>query len=419
MKSDTYWFYIEPFVHIEITKSAYLLYNSLNFTYITGVYPEIKNMLTELTHNNSVIKISNNSIKDIKLKEFFEKVKMNYMGDYFPTSFSGAKPVQIAPNHEVIPKKIDVNMEVLHQADRYKLLEKLNKITLYINSEPTDKSLYDFSFNQFLCNINIGETYNELKYNKSEEILKSLYDSEISEINILGGNILKYSNLKLLTEYLNKLGKQTNYYFKYKDLLDTKKNETFQNISKESSILKVLVENSYSQKEIKIVNDYLLINNINTNFIFLITNKKDFNEAEKTINNLKIKNSQYLPLYIKGEFEFFKEAVFIDEVDIMGLENNQINIFQNQVINMLDFGSLLFMPDGNCYTNINSEPIGNIYNKSVYQLIYNCLTKQDKDWFLTRNKIEPCKKCMFNALCPPISNYERVIKQYNLCSVKI
>ena len=85
---------------------------------------------------------------------------------------------------------------------------------------------------------------------------------------------------------------------------------------------------------------------------------------------------------------------------------------------MYGFGALTFLPNGNCYTNINSKPIGNIYKKSIYKLIHYCLIQRDKDWLLTRNKVEPCKNCLFNALCPPISNYERVIKQYNLCTIK-
>ena len=42
---------------------------------------------------------------------------------------------------------------------------------------------------------------------------------------------------------------------------------------------------------------------------------------------------------------------------------------------------------------------------------------ESKNWFRTRSKVKPCKSCIYNALCPPISNYEYYLKEYNLCNI--
>jgi len=39
---------------------------------------------------------------------------------------------------------------------------------------------------------------------------------------------------------------------------------------------------------------------------------------------------------------------------------------------------------------------------------------QTNSWKLTRDKIDPCKNCLFQQLCPPISNYELFFEKYNL-----
>ncbi len=35
---------------------------------------------------------------------------------------------------------------------------------------------------------------------------------------------------------------------------------------------------------------------------------------------------------------------------------------------------------------------------------------------MPRQDVEPCKDCVFNSLCPPISNYEHVMGKHDLCS---
>ncbi|MBE9468407.1 MAG: hypothetical protein IMY72_08845 [Bacteroidetes bacterium] len=40
-----------------------------------------------------------------------------------------------------------------------------------------------------------------------------------------------------------------------------------------------------------------------------------------------------------------------------------------------------------------------------------------KNWFKLRTNTKPCCNCLYNTLCPPISNYEYALGKYNLCNV--
>jgi pseudo-rSAM protein len=341
------------------------------------------------------------------------------MGDYFPTYLSRKKPVQVGISSKLIKKELDINLVNLSFSEKSSLIQNLNKLTIYINSDPLDNTKFDFSYKQFTSNINIGNSYQELHFNKVINILENLYNSEIVELNISGGNLLKYSKLKQIIEFLNKLDIPTSYYFKYKNILTNKNTNIFLNLSKSNSTIKIIIDNFHSMQEIKKINDLFSSIYSNTKFVFLITDEKTLENSEKAINSIKFSNFQFLPLYIKENIEFFRNNVFFEEEDIFESKINQINIFQNQEINMFDFGSLIILPNGNVYTNVNSEKIGNIRNDKITDLLYDCITLPDKNWILTRNKINPCKDCLYNALCPPISNYERIIKQFNLCNVAI
>jgi hypothetical protein len=63
-KISNYWFYLEPFTHLEIKNAKYLLYNSLNYSYIYGDSPRISEMLNQLIINNYVIQINDSLLNE-------------------------------------------------------------------------------------------------------------------------------------------------------------------------------------------------------------------------------------------------------------------------------------------------------------------------------------------------------------------
>ena len=80
------------------------------------------------------------------------------------------------------------------------------------------------------------------------------------------------------------------------------------------------------------------------------------------------------------------------------------------------------MPTGkqshNCatlQTMKNYNEIQHFFTHSLLELIAKEL-EQNTAWRKIRNG-EPCNTCLFQYLCPPISNYELIFKRQNLCSL--
>jgi len=43
--------------------------------------------------------------------------------------------------------------------------------------------------------------------------------------------------------------------------------------------------------------------------------------------------------------------------------------------------------------------------------------KTGKAWFNTRDRVTPCKDCIYKYLCPSPSNYELTLGRNNLCHI--
>jgi pseudo-rSAM protein len=120
--------------------------------------------------------------------------------------------------------------------------------------------------------------------------------------------------------------------------------------------------------------------------------------------------------YEKFELDVFNKNIFNTLEDIFEAKPSQKDIFIRQAINQLNFGKLFILPDGSVYSNLNAPKLGTLQKHSLYDLIQKELYKQ-KNWFKLRKNDKPCKGCVYNLLCPPISTYEYVIGKYNLCNV--
>jgi len=70
------------------------------------------------------------------------------------------------------------------------------------------------------------------------------------------------------------------------------------------------------------------------------------------------------------------------------------------------------MYDEAIYTNLNHEKIYNSFdlNKIIEKEFF-----LNKSWLRIRKDVEPCNVCVYNAICPPISNYEYVLNRFDLC----
>ena len=112
-----------------------------------------------------------------------------------------------------------------------------------------------------------------------------------------------------------------------------------------------------------------------------------------------------------------KENVFVNEDDILEIKESLFELATKKISNPSFFGKLIFNADGNIFTSFNFPPIGNINELNIKNLIFNLLEDENSSWRVNKAQIEPCSNCIYNLLCPPISNYELVLGQNNLCHI--
>ena len=124
---------------------------------------------------------------------------------------------------------------------------------------------------------------------------------------------------------------------------------------------------------------------------------------------------EIIPLYNGNNLSFFKKFIFIhiDDLKLKKIIKNQY--FANQTFNINNYGKITILSNGDFYANLNQPKLGNINKDSLYDVL--CLEIYNgKSWNFIRN-VTPCKECVFQYICPPISNYELVIGKYDLCHV--
>ena len=133
------------------------------------------------------------------------------------------------------------------------------------------------------------------------------------------------------------------------------------------------------------------------------------------IKNFLIEKYILNPIF-NNNIEFFSENVFLKKEDIFSNVISMREIFRNQKMNANNFGTLYILPDGEVKANMNTLPLGDIKTDSLLNLIHKEMI-ENTAWRSIRN-ISPCNKCLYQWLCPPLSNYEFVIDQPNLCDIK-
>lgn len=101
-----YWFTIEPYVFVSITKHAVLLYNTLDGVTIESDKCEILDLFHEmlLVENCGVVLLINERYKQKDINSFILELREKYMGDIIDVSLSLGKPVQLLPYYNFLNK---------------------------------------------------------------------------------------------------------------------------------------------------------------------------------------------------------------------------------------------------------------------------------------------------------------------------
>lgn len=409
MENYTHWFYLESYTFLFYSKNQYVIYNTLNSTYIDcSLYGKTINTVLSILHNTNktyCVGIYEYQLRDSQFTEFIKKIRNTFSGDIIknirgiPPFIS--KPILRILHHPNNPKTKEYNLLGENA------LFHLHEVTFYLENQGFDLNpMYKDCYKQFLY-----PTYTEkqkLSHAKYLEIIEQLSICQIDKINIIPATIEK----KELFSYLLSLSRQ--YSIKTQIILPYKKynKEDLKQllINPQFSIM-IMVHLPVDYEEL---NSYInLFNEYNITWSLIASNKNDVIFFCK--NNLgKFTNVDYIPWYTGDNMDFFKEYIYNDFKDIIEQKNTKQHIFRKQILNDNLFGKLTIFPTGEVYSNVNFPTIGNIQDQKLSEIVYSEIENYFKPWFFTRDYVS-CKNCVNKYLCPSISNYEIVANEYNMC----
>lgn len=409
MENYTHWFYLESYTFLFYSKNQYVIYNTLNSTYIDcSLYGKTINTVLSILHNTNktyCVGIYEYQLRDSQFTEFIKKIRNTFSGDIIknirgiPPFIS--KPILRILHHPNNPKTKEYNLLGENA------LFHLHEVTFYLENQGFDLNpMYKDCYKQFLY-----PTYTEkqkLSHAKYLEIIEQLSICQIDKINIIPATIEK----KELFSYLLSLSRQ--YSIKTQIILPYKKynKEDLKQllINPQFSIM-IMVHLPVDYEEL---NSYInLFNEYNITWSLIASNKNDVIFLSK--NNLgKFTNVDYIPWYTGDNMDFFKEYIYNDFKDIIEQKNTKQHIFRKQILNDNLFGKLTIFPTGEVYSNVNFPTIGNIQDQKLSEIVYSEIENYFKPRFFTRDYVS-CKNCVNKYLCPSISNYEIVANEYNMC----
>lgn len=118
-------------------------------------------------------------------------------------------------------------------------------------------------------------------------------------------------------------------------------------------------------------------------------------------------NINLYPFYNGNNKLFFQEYIYENKTDLDDIYVSKLDVFRNQLINPLFFGQFYLLPDGKICADPNFPHLGSIFDP--LDIILEGMMRDDSAWKYVR-KMYPCSDCVYQWLCPPISNYEIAIE---------
>ena len=399
-----------PFVYISKYKNDTIFYNTIsgeNISFKNNAF--IAKLVDKLEQEEYACVVNSDEIDKLNQVGFLKLLAEKNLGYYIDK--------QLVKSLPVTTRCTEINNQnfTTHFRNHEYTMENLQEITFYItndgNHNPTDP-LSNHKHKQFLFPIYESQT-SELFLSKIEKVIGEVEINKLS-INILGGNIFKYSQIEALINFLNKTTYNIVYYFHYNDWIADRSQQILSLINENDAKI-ILIDSPFDEAQFK--SWEAVIEQKNVRIEFLVETEEQIEEAEMIINKFKLNNYVFKPYYNGNNYDFFKENVFVSEADILSVKESLFDLITKKISNPAFFGKLTVDVHENVYSNINLPPVNTINDMNLKRLIYDLITDEDSIWLKSKIKVEPCNKCIYNLLCPPISNYEIVFEQNNLCTL--
>jgi len=408
MRNSSSWLFIEPYVQITFQGDDVLFYNTLNKKMLLISKNQTISHLCHILSkpsNHYVIKLSDDSMAKPDIKTFIRELRKNYLGDILKQSWSARKPVIITPD-PLIRKQ--------SKSDFIPSNELLVELTLHLSTGNSGfVRQYSKAYSQFI--------FPQFAYGKRKELDLRLLQSIFTEIrsypkmnlNLVSDNISGYNFLDELLSKLETVNHRKRFYF-FPANFDPR---LWKNTPDDSCFIFLLTHPVQETGIHRIIEFIQRLNiHIPVEWHFIVQDSHELVEANAIIQKLNLTGTFFKPYFNRSNYSFFRDYIFITGEDTQASRPDQQQIFGRKILNETEWGKLTILPGGKVFANVNDEPLGNLKKESM-----NDLTKREqehgKSWKRIRASVNPCKNCLYHLLCPPISNYELVMKRFNLCQI--
>lgn len=387
-------------------------YNTLDGSKLIFDEPIIIGLTQRLLNVNELysIAITNEEVSKEPLRSHIQQLRKYFMADIVNADSYSKKPATLVPRCKIVHdfEKFTTDQFIVPVNQ----LIYLSTLNLFLNYSTDNVALFNKNNLQFLAPIG-GKSEYMLSLSEIKLIVEQAKNSGLTKLNIIIGNLSDLNKISEIINYLNTIPVLKSYYIMANDFLNNK--TLFEKINNDYNDLHLIIDclNTVNEGFLHSLTDSQIQN---TEFEFVVRSNEEYKLCDEFIFKHCIPKFSFAPYFIKSNIDFFKENIFIDEDALFSEIHTMKSIFIKQKINTNFFGTLNILPEGDIYSNLLGLKHGNIRMNQLHEVIESELTI-GTTWRNTRHKVEPCKNCVNNVFCPPISNYELVLNKYNLCNL--
>ncbi|EXY58910.1 TIGR04150 pseudo-rSAM protein, partial [Bacteroides fragilis] len=350
--------------------------------------------------------LSDENLQTQTVSFWVNRLRETFNGDILPFSDGSVPPA-------IFPPFIN-NQRDFERLNTYEWVEKdnqvmnyLEEIYLYLNGcEEEDDSIWK-QIPSYLCSDK------EMDSRKLLQWLDGCIDKQISQVYLLGGDVLMYKDLNEIWGMLEQKSMSIQLYYRYDLFTENHKKLLNATIGQLTFVVPMW---KFDEELFSSLSRTVEGIEQNKRWLFLITSDNEYELAEQLVSKYSLESRSIRPVYKEDNLSFFKDAVYLEETDICNTCLEKRDFYVSQKINKNDFGRLTVLPDDKIYANVNHAEIGVMEKDTIASVLYKEMT-EGHSWLRIRDQ-KPCCDCIYQWLCPSPSNYELAIGKPNLCHVK-
>lgn len=403
-----YWFFLESHIYVDIKGRNMLTYDTHTGLRLEFSSQEAVTLVQDIykEENLGSVKISDEILANPNVYKFVHAVVKMNMGKLQDVALYPLKPIVLLPillfnsDVEKINDRNNLDLAFSRNIGRYLL-----DINVFLNNNCSQNCVGCKGYHKQFFSCNKSEKQQRLSKELLENLLNQIRYYPLRTINITGGNIYQYPYLSVLNNTYIHTVKEYNFFIHYLNYEE--------NAIVDSYHIHLMI--TYPVLKWKLAEVYALTKRKNVTFHAIIENEDQYVTMLSLLKEIGIDNIEIQPFFNGKNIHFFENNVYLDTDDIFSEILSMREIFRNQKLNGNSFGSLYVLPNGEVKANMNEVTIGNLKHEKIVDIIHHELIVNTA-WRTIRAKTS-CQTCIYQNLCPPISNYERVLKHNNLCHV--